>query len=246
MKKLTLSFLIAINSLVLFSQDIALNYEIGHNVQFGQPQGLEYVINRYNETRNYLTNEFEPFNNLDGLTMSLGGALGHWGYMDAGVNIRSRKRFATGNINGNKYERQLKYSSKAIFISLGASIPLEDNFSIVIGARGEASFGNFKTRVAYFDDIKDEEWNQIESGTYPYLTLFTKFIYEFIGIEPYFAFGSKTSFNLKYLNEDLNPNTASNDPDEIPFFHRGFGLRITFSTLNLARVDQEEYKRKYD
>lgn len=227
MKRLVLLALLLFFSFSNFSQQI-FNFEIGYNANFGGPKGVNYIVNRYNETRNYLNKEMKPFNNLDGFTINFGFVYG--AYFDIGFIGRGQKRIATGTVNGEDFKRYLRVKNNGMNISIG--IPIGDEeISIIPGARFDFCFPKISTKIITenpnsFSD--EDKWNHLYTSTSTYIAPFIKIIIGPIDFEPYYAFGEKKLGNIAIVNEKLNPATYANDPENIIFNHSGFGFRLTF------------------
>lgn len=205
---------------------VFVNFEIGYNAQFGNPKGLNYIVNRYNETRNYLNQEMKSFNNLDGFTMSLGFVYG--AYIDIGFIGRAQKRYATGTVNGEDFTRYLRMRNNGM--SIGIGIPLiGEEIKIIPGTRFDFCFPRISSKIETENPFDDEEWEDLYTGTSSYITPFVKIILGPVNFEPYFAIGSKKLGNIYTVNKNLNPGTYDKDPIDIPFNHSGFGFRLTLS-----------------
>lgn len=233
MKRFVLSALLLTFYFSCFSQPY-LNFEIGYNANFGSPKGVNYIVNRYNETRNYLNKEMTPFNNLDGLTVSFGFVYG--AYIDFGFIGRGQKRIATGTVNGEDFKRYLRVRNNGMSIGIGIPLITED-IKIIPGARLDVCFPKISSKIItenpspYSDEDK---WEHLYTGTSSYIAPFVKIIIGPVNFEPYFAFGDKKLGNIATVNEKLNPGTYDKDPENIPFNHRGFGFRLTLSLFGEA------------
>lgn len=230
MKNYLLIGLFCTFSLISLSQPM-LNFEIGYNSQFGSPKGLNYIVDRYNNTRNYLDNEMKSFNNLNGLTLNFGFVYG--AYIEFGFIGRSQKRMASGTVNGEYFTRYLKVKNNGMSISLGVPF-ISDEIKIIPGVRFDFCFPKIRTKIESQNPFDEEEWINLYSGTDYYIAPFIKIILGPIGFEPYFAIGDKKNGNIAIVNEKLNPNTYQNDPINIPFNHRGFGFKLTLSLFGEA------------
>ncbi|MCB0637192.1 MAG: hypothetical protein KDC54_11270 [Lewinella sp.] len=230
MKRIALIAALLSCSLTGFSQ-VFMNFEVGYNGQFGSPEGLNYIVQRYNETRNFLTDEMKPFNHMNGLAVSLGFVYG--AYIDVGFIGRSQKRFATATVNGEDLKRYLRLRNNGL--SLGIGIPLiADHVKIIPGARVDFVFPRISSKVESDNPSYDEDWEDLYTGTSTYIAPFLKIILGPVNLEPYYAFGDRKLGNIAKVNEELNPNTYTNDPIDIPFNHRGFGFRLTLSLSGYA------------
>jgi hypothetical protein len=232
MKRIALIALFLICSFSAFSQ-MFVNFEAGYNAQLGSPEGLNYIVQRYNETRNFLTEEMEPFNRMDGLAVSFCFVYG--AYIDIGFIGRSQKRFATATVNGEELKRYLRLRNNGMSIGLGIPL-LTDHVKIIPGTRLDFCFPRISSRVAS-DSGNEEDWEDLYTSTTTYVAPFLKVILGPVNLEPYYAFGDRKLGNIAEVNRALNPNTYDNDPPDIPFNHRGWGFRVTLSLNGYADPD---------
>lgn len=220
------------NGTKVAAQDFFLNYEIGYNMHFMKPEGANFVVNRYNETRNFLDNEMDEFNNLDGFTMGIGMGLNRFGYFEVGFNGRGKTRFARGNVSGQNFQRDLRVRNNGVYF--GAGYPIgEGSLRIIPGIRADLSFLKVHTKIGNPDAIDDIEWDEIYDGTIIHGVFVCKFMIGAIAIEPYYTlelFPDTIEYGFEYVNEAINPNTYQNDPNYIPFDGGGFGIRFVFNT----------------
>ncbi len=211
-------------------------FQIGYNAGF--PNGLDnlnYVINRYNETRSYLTIPMEKINFLDGFTVTMGGNFGVI-FVDLGYTAGIQRRFAEGEISNVLTRRELKVSTHVFDIDMGLCL-INKKFGVFLG--GSMNIGGFsvKTRVAESTAINSEDWTKInlDGDLYFTLGLFLKFCFPNPGfyIQPYYHFPLNSIFSndMSDVNEALNPFTYENDPSPLDVNNGTFGVKIGFSII---------------
>ena len=212
-----------------------MNFEIGYNMHFMKPDGPNFVVDRYNETRTFLTDDLDQFGYFDGFTLGWGISGGPGTpYFEVGLNGRAQKRHAEGTVSGIDYRRDLKIRNHTIYLGLG--LVTGDGAILIPGVRGE--FGNLKarTRIGTIDDYKSEDWEEVHDSFAFYLTGFVKIAVGLFVIEPYYSFdllSGNSVDGFESVNQAINPNTYQNDPDPLPFDGGGFGIRLVFGTAGL-------------
>lgn len=210
--------------------------EIGYQTHFMQSEGADFVVDRYNETRSFLTEEMRRFSYLDGLTFGSGIAFGvNAPFVEMGINFRGQTRFSEGTVSGVDFRRELRMKNHTFFLGLGLLLG-NDNFIIIPGVRGEIGKLKYRTRIDETDNIKSADWDEIHNEFSSYLSFYLKIPIGLVVIEPYYSLdliGEDVQFGLEDVNEAINPNTFQNDPDPLPFNGGGFGIRLVFGTANL-------------
>ncbi len=213
-------------------------YNIGYNAGF--PKGLDslnYIIDRYNETRNYLTEPMEHITFLDGFNFSTGFMYGPV-LFELGYSAGIQRRYAEGvDFSQQLIRRELKVSTHSFDIDLGLAFMKPSKGGIFLGGSFNLGIFNVKTRAGIADEIRKEDWVKIN----PYdgfICTFGLFARVFIGnpgfyIQPYYQFTPGIVFNndLTDVNKSINPYTFQNDPS--PLYTNGnvWGIKFGF-TLN--------------
>lgn len=225
MKKIFLGIaFLFVTSMTSFGQGMFL--EGGYGMQFTKPDGLNYVVDRYNETRPYLTEEMKHFNNLNGFNYGFLAVVGNIAFEAVYVH-RSQNRSAVGVDGTNQeVERQLRAALNGVGFGLGYGVA-EDNFGLLFGTRLNTSALKIRTKVGAVDEVKSEDWEDIHNQLHFDLDLNIKLLLGYVIIEPYYTFQLFPSINnMAEVNEAINPNTFQNDSEEIPFKSNGFGLKL--------------------
>lgn len=214
------------------------------SLQFGYNAGvptslgnLNYVLDRYNETRTYLDKQMGHIGFLDGTTLSLGGVFQRM-LIGCGYTAGGQKRFAEmTDSNGDVQRRELWVKERLFDMDFGVLLGNPAKTSVCVGALMQ--LGNFtvNTRVAPEADIKDEDWTKINTwgdlkftgGFFLRLQLSNPGIY----IQPYYAFTPGAVFysDVTEINEKLNPNTYESDPSPINVKYNTVGVKIGLSIL---------------
>lgn len=197
----------------------------GYGTSFPRLDSLNYILDRYNETRNYLTHEIEPFKTLDGFSFTMGvGFVG----LDVGLGYlnRTEKRYAEGTPGGVDFRRDLKMSMNAFEFHSGFSVNAGSG-GFALGARVEIGKIKVQSRIAETAQIADAEWDMIFDELHGAAGIYARIYLGAAGlaIEPYFMW-PLFSTNVSDVNEAINPNTWQSDPEYLDIKPRGFGISI--------------------
>ncbi len=218
------------------AQEAALGLRGGYNMFFSTPDGLNYIVDRYNETRPFLTEEMEHFSYLDGFTYHFFGGLANF-LVEAGYDHRSQTRFARGiDASGFNQERQLRMVLNTGNLGLAYSFIADEDAFVSAGVRSNIGPLRIKTRIGSEDEVGDLEWEEIYDDIYMDFEFNLKLVMQGFSIEPYYTVGldsfSDMVHNLQEVNQALNPNTHQNDPETISLKANGFGIRIMFAFMS--------------
>ncbi len=215
-------------------EHVTMSIDLGYQAHLESPDGLNFVADRYNETRDFLTEEMDSFGYFDGLTGSVGIYLSRL-YFDLGFNLREQERAAEGTTNGTSVRRALRVSSNSVYFSMAAAVQDNGIYSpfglsvVTIGARAELGTTRFSTRVGTTSEIDDQDWAEISDEMRIYAGPFVKIGLGPLMIEPYYLFDvdfGVPGVGLSPVNEAINPATFQRDPDNLAYGGGGFGLRI--------------------
>lgn len=230
MKRLTTLILICcLASVHLLGQDLHFYGGGGFNLFFPQIKNLDYVIDRYNGTRNYLDVEMKQVNLMKGGHVVAGFILDNF-LVEMGWTGNNRTVFSEGVSNNIEFRRELKVRNNVFNMSLGASF---GNDFIKPGFLVGFNFGNFRsfTRIAEASAIDDEKFDGIHKelnlGVDVAVVILIMIPNTPVGfaIRPYYRF-SALEYDYAYINYAINPNTAPNDDYVLGSRPKGFGLQF--------------------
>ncbi len=211
--------------------------KIGYNAHFTRPDGLNQIVEVYNETYD-LTTEMKPFTNMDGLTYGFMVAFAPMVF-DVGYNHRSQNRFALGTINGQPAERRLRAVINSGHLGMSIALASDDGFFLTLGGRLNVGNMRVRTKVGLEDDIREQEWDNLYNELYMDIDVSLRFALPFLSIEPFYVISADqlygpsspiTFSNLAPVNESLN-NVPS--PELLPLMNNGFGVRIEILILTM-------------
>lgn len=235
MKKLGLLFICLlpmVNGMAQFG-----GLKIGYNAHFTRPDGLNQIVDVYNETYN-LSTDMKPFTNMDGLSYGFMVAYAPF-VLDVGYNHRSQNRFALGTINGQPAERRLRAAINSGHMGLSMALASDDGFFVTLGGRLNVGKMRVRTKVGLEDAIRDEDWEDLYNELYMDIDVSLRFALPFLSIEPFYVISADqlygdaspiTFSNLAPVNESLNNATS---PDLLPLMNNGFGVRVELLILTM-------------
>ncbi len=213
-----------------------LYIHLGYNAGF--PTGLKnlnYVIDRYNQNRNYLTTNMKHINYLDGFTMSLGAAAEPM-FFGFGYTYGVQRIFAEfKDKNGDMYKRDVKVSNVVFDMDFGIAAIDKSKGSIFFG--GSMAIGSFtvKSRIDLKSEVDDQDWEKINLLESLVFTggVFIKIVFSNPGIyiQPYYQFTPGDIFknDMTIVNEALNNTMSINDPSPLNISNSSVGIKVGFS-----------------
>ncbi|MBS1517661.1 MAG: hypothetical protein JSS91_06210 [Bacteroidetes bacterium] len=196
----------------------------GYNFNFPKASSVNFIINRYNQTRSNLTKTMDNVNSMSGLTLALGGILESYNssvLLEGGVTFKnSGEKKAEGVFSGNDVRRDFKVSSTLVNVGMGYM--LNSNNPVDFGLGLFVDFGSvkYKTRV-YTAGETVPDYTDIETGSSTLSLGFTPtaFLNVYpvdnfgVSVRPYY-FAQIFTQDLEEVNKTLNPNTWMNDDPE--------------------------------
>lgn len=223
MKKHTITTFLCVLSYALYAQNGYMAF--GYNLNFFSSEQMDFVVDRYNETRTFLDNEMEYPHMMDGFTMRIGG--GDAVFADLGFSWKGDEINAYGtDLSNNSFERNVKYTFSAW--DLGVGLGLGERRLIGIGYC--FTFGNEKiyNRVASPEEIDNTDYDVVSKTFMLGGNVFLQII---APLDNNVAIIFRPYFQMNYFNNDfaplnavINPNTFQNDPDVLESKLKGFGF----------------------
>lgn len=222
MKKILTFLLLFISLNKTFSQELDLKFYVtgGYNFNFPNASSVNYIINRYNDTRNYLTTQMGEINTLSGTDFSAGILLeGNNSALliEAGLTFKnSGVKYAEGTVSGDSFRRDFKIYNT--LFNFGAGYMLNYKKPVDIGLGLFVDFGSFtydtriyKTNETPPDYTDISPANSSALSFTPVVFLNLNIIDNFaISVRPYY-FAQLFSQDLTDVHTALNPNTWQND-----------------------------------
>lgn len=209
--------------LPLFSQEIRFVGSFGGGLSFGSFRGLNYVIDRYNETRQgqpgaaTLTRNMHNMHTLPGINWRAGILFGpgnnatfYLGIMRQG---RTASTFAKAkDINGNETRRDLRFTANIINVDLGIG-GIDEHAFFLFGLSSGFIFNRAYTKITGQNEYQ-RVMDELGVGLSPFIDFNIPLKGPLgIGIRAsYMATTVKTNFGD--LNKAINPATYINDPPE--------------------------------
>ncbi|MBP1672336.1 MAG: hypothetical protein H6Q25_151 [Bacteroidetes bacterium] len=215
-----------------------VSFQIGYSAGF--PTGvdsLNYVIDRYNVTRNYLDESMKNINYLDGFTISMGAIFDYF-FMDIGYTGGIQRRSAEGIISSKKFRRDLKVSNHSFDFNFGLCVTGESKGGVFVGASVHSGLFLINSRVGEITSsgrIEEDYKNIIFELNLSY-GFFVRFCLGNPGlyIQPFVQFSPKGIFamDITDLNQAINPNTYTQDPTPLKINPGIFGVKVGFSLIS--------------
>lgn len=232
-KKLSVVFLVLFSTCLL-NKALAQNFvEISYNAAIPMEfDNLNFIIDRYNETRDYLDLEMKNVTYLDGKSYSIGERFGNYefavGYTGAGNKVKAEGY----NNSGLFIQRQVKVKTSVFNLSFSCDIMQMKNGSIQLGFGLQYGRFKVKTRVEEKEVIRKAEWDYINIADKQLITVtaflrYSKFRPGFF-LQPYIQYmpGEFAQIDLTVVNETLNPYTYGGDPSPLNVSNMAVGLKI--------------------
>lgn len=226
MKK-TLLLVITVVLLSCFSSNsFSQSFSVGYRVGSGKFTPLDFVIDRYNNTRTYLTKKMDKVSSLSGPVYSIGYNVGEFGFEIEIPNLKTETVSAQGiptsppgNTNSVTRELYMKMSGFEINFSYGKQIFKEGAIYGFIGGslsvdKADPSIFtrsyNTNTTAGDFKEVK--AGGSVNMGIAPFVSAHLAFssVAFFAEVRPFYKF-SVTGADFYDVNVALNPNTFFND-----------------------------------
>lgn len=190
---------------------------IGYGGFAGQYKNVNYVIDRYNETRNYLDNEMENIKTLSGLTWH-GAYLGPMIYFDMDITGRRAYSMAYGIDNsGLLMQRNLRMKTTTWGANMGVG-----SFPVYLCAGLSGGMTQIATKIGQRNKIETLKYVRINRDAYADLPIFLTYLLPFkkegkssLGLQ--FKAGARiplSKSDVSKMNEEINQATYRNDPGD--------------------------------
>lgn len=204
-------------------------FSVGYNGNMFKSENLDFVIDRYNETRTYLDKTMDYPHYLDGLDLHIGG--GSKMLFDIGYAWRGAEVSANGiDATGVDQQRDLKYKFGVWNFALAYNFLNSTNFMLALGYNQTLGSEKIYTRVGPATDIENENYEDIIKSFSPAAEFFVQIgvpLTESVGllIKPYYHL-NLVETDYGDVNRMINPATAAADDYELPSKPMGFGISV--------------------
>ncbi|NTW33737.1 MAG: hypothetical protein HGB12_14145 [Bacteroidetes bacterium] len=208
----------------------------GYNRAYTNLKNLNYVIDRYNETRTWLSSKMENITYLDGISFNSGGG-GKKSFFDMSWSNRSVIKIAQGDNGSGMGERELKLRMNSFSFSEGFMIGGIDGFlPIYFGISMDLCQLKVFTRSASLGELKNEEYIVAYKKFLPATSFFLQHIITArakkggIGLllKPYVQI-PWYSVDFLNVNSTINPNTYLNDAPELKDWPINYGFVVNLA-----------------
>ena len=222
MKKILLLFFIFLSLNSSFSQDINTKFYItgGYTFNFPNASSVNFIIDRYNNTRNYLTKKMDNINTLSGTDFSAGAILDldeSAMLIEGGVTFKnSGTKYAEGTVSGENFQRDFKVYNFLVDIGFGYLFNYNKPLDYGIGMFVDFGSFTYDTRI-YKTNETPPDYTDISPANSSALS-FTPVAFLNINLNDHFGisvrpyyFAQILSMDLTDVHTALNPNTWQND-----------------------------------
>lgn len=209
------------------------HFGIGYNLGFAKYDSLNYVIDRYNETRNFLDKEMDHITFPNGFAFSLGGSTNNVIYDFAWIGKHQTVGAEGIDGTGVLTHRDLKFRWNTFNIGLGFG----GGRSSRIGAGFSVDVGYLKmfTRVGPADEVSSMDYSLVKkelllgSSVFLHLLVAASDRVGFI-LKPYYQF-PYWRVDMINVNSSINTKTYINDPGLQKAKFSSFGVTIQLALM---------------
>ena len=203
----------------------------GYGFSWLNTDGADYIIDRYNSTRNYLTKELDKPGTFTGF--GINGGLNFVNIqMDVRYTFRSTQLTSEGVVNGTDFKREIDMSFDSFGFGIGYGA-FEDMIGYGIGATIEIIRPAISTNINESSEM-EVDVTSFSTAVSPHAILMIKLGEEIpfgFTIRPYYMIGID-EIDYTELNKAINPATYSNDQTENQTSKlKGFGIELQFGLI---------------
>ena len=229
MKKILLSIALLSAVELALSQSGMLTTGLGYNASFVNAKSANFVIDRYNETRTWLSKPMEHITYMDGISWNATGTIGVF-LIDFNYNHRATVISAEGDNGNGMMRRDIKVKDGSFGFGIGLNI-IESNPTIGLGFDADIGRLSFKSRM-YKPEISAEgNYEELDAiltsgGTVWIQTMIYGGDHGVgLAIRPYYHFDF-SDYNYQWFNQSINPDTYHLDKDDQHDKLNHFGIQI--------------------
>lgn len=203
-------------------------FAVGYTLGKAKFDSLNYIIDRYNETRNFLDKEMDNITFPNGFAISFGGGGNHILY-DFTWSGKHRTVSAQGvDGTGVLVQRDLKFRWNTFNMGLG--FVAGGNSKIGAGFSFDAGSAKIFTRVGPADEVGSMDYTRVEKELLLGGSVFLHFL---LGggqgpgliVKPYYQF-PYWRVDLLNVNSTINPSTYFNDSGNQATSFANFGVTL--------------------
>jgi len=241
-KTYVIILILLLQSSYVFSQN-QWWFGFGYNMsRFKMDDGLNYVIDRYNQTRTTsLTKEMKPVHFADGLAFSLGFNFYRF-IFDIGYTGKKETVFAQGNFtSGSNLQRDIRFKNKCMNMGMGYAFLNTRNASVALCATVDVGTVRTETRTGEISGIGNESYEEITNDLSMGSTFYMQFLLGF-GRGKGIALIARPYYQLSYfdtdfydVNAEINPTTYMHDPDDLACKTSNVGLALILAIYGSSR-----------
>jgi hypothetical protein len=192
------------------AQDAMVTVGLGYNMMFTGAKALNVVIDRYNETRPFLSKEMGHVYFMDGISFNSSATIGVIMF-DFNYNKKVSVVSAQGDNGYGLMQRDLKIKNGNIGIGLGVHV-FEMNPAVAVGFSADIGMLTFKTRSASPDEIRKYDFEEFEYSLTSGMSIWFQLLFASndeglaLSLRPYYHFDF-LKYNYEWFNQGINPDT---------------------------------------
>jgi hypothetical protein len=203
----------------------------GYGFSWLNTDGANFIIDRYNGTRNYLSKELDRPGAFTGF--GINGGLNFVSIqMDVRYNFRSTQLTSEGVVNGTNFKREIDMSFDSFGFGIGYGA-FEDIIGYGIGATIEIIRPEISTKITGSSET-EVDVTSFSTAVSPHVILMIKLGKDIpigFSVRPYYTIGLD-EIDYSDLNKTINPATYENDQAENQISTlKGFGIELQFGLM---------------
>lgn len=218
----------------------------GYEVNRGSYTNLNWVINNYNEIRNFLTDEMDEIHMMHGPVVHVGYEHRKFGIFEAGFSTRKGSTFAQG-VDNSAVLKQRNVSITRHSLDIGFCYPVTNGWvRLATGINNAIGMCKVSTLLETPEEVNKaavKDYYEVQQDLVYTLQLFLKTTIGNGSTSPFrgelqaFYTLSPTQVDFVPLNEEINAYSAANDPQVLRSGFGGFGFKAALVILLASRGD---------
>lgn len=190
----------------------------GYNANYAWLKDMNFILDRYNETRTWLDDEMGDMHYLGGLGGSIGFNLSGL-FMDMGFHTKYSIKHSKGDPGTGLAQRDFRFKMNTYTFGIGVASPKKGNLVMSSGLSLDLGFYKTSTRLGTPEEIKEKDFAEIQSDIFMGSSFFVQYFItgkrrSGLGLllRPYIQL-PWFSLELDDVNKTINPNTYLSDPE---------------------------------
>ena len=210
---------------LLFSFYLAnaqLNLSVGYTISLVSPEGLDRVLDRYNEERPWLVNEMGDVDWLNGYSIGLRYKVDRIAF-----DFKWENQINRSSANGTNPDTNSEFEQTLFFRISSFGFGLESFLSDKISVHGNFEFNRFRVRTDITDVTErfevHNDWSTGSTFSIGYNFIGNELVR--VSLRPFLTVGWE-NHSLDMLDRNINPDVSPVDGLQEEFLN--FGLKLIF------------------